>query len=140
MNKKTRLKSLWCISVLALLAGLTSIGLAAHHDPIGWWKLDDSTGTTAVDSSGNGYDGAVGGDATWATGQYGGALAFHGAGWVEVPPEVWNDNIFDGFSVCFWEYTDDADQQSVSVTSKVGNNPRNLMPASKVCPVSFAEL
>ncbi|MBW8015217.1 MAG: prepilin-type N-terminal cleavage/methylation domain-containing protein [Planctomycetes bacterium] len=48
--------------------------------PIGWWKFDDASGTTAVDSSGNGNDGTLNemtGD-EWTTGVDGGALAFDG--------------------------------------------------------------
>jgi len=48
-------------------------GLVAH------WKLDESSGSTAADSSGSGYDGAVVG-ASWnpAGGALGGALQFDG--------------------------------------------------------------
>jgi len=49
-------------------------GLVAH------WKLDESSGSTAVDSSGSGYDGIVDG-ASWnpAGGALGGALQFDGS-------------------------------------------------------------
>ncbi|MFC1765455.1 LamG-like jellyroll fold domain-containing protein [Planctomycetota bacterium] len=89
------------LMLLVLLVGLASVSQAIP-DPVAFWALDDGTGSTAVDSSGNGYDGTLGGDATWATGQYGGALEFAGSGWVEFPPAAWNDNIFEGFTVCFW--------------------------------------
>ena len=59
--------------------------------PIGWWKFDDASGTTAVDSSGNGNDGTLngndhghghgngnGGTDQWITGAVGGALDFDG--------------------------------------------------------------
>ncbi|MGO8697805.1 MAG: LamG-like jellyroll fold domain-containing protein [Limisphaerales bacterium] len=46
---------------------------------LGWWKFDDGSGTTALDSSGNGYNGTVYGTApVWTTGQIGGALSFDG--------------------------------------------------------------
>ncbi len=35
--------------------------------PVAYWKLDDGTGTNAVDSSGNGYDGTLTGGPTWNT-------------------------------------------------------------------------
>jgi len=42
--------------------------------PIGWWKLDDGSGTNAVDSSGNGYHlDQVNGDGSWTSGKRGGA-------------------------------------------------------------------
>jgi hypothetical protein len=47
---------------------------------VGHWKLDEATGTTATDSSGNGYDGTLEGgfafDTASVTGQFGGALNF----------------------------------------------------------------
>ncbi len=35
---------------------------------VGWWKLDDGSGLTAVDSSGNGFNGTVGATAQWNIG------------------------------------------------------------------------
>ena len=46
--------------------------------PIGYWKFDDGIGTTPVDSSGYGNDGAFVGDPVWTDGQRGGALEFDG--------------------------------------------------------------
>jgi hypothetical protein len=47
---------------------------------VGHWKLDETTGTTATDSSGNGYDGTLEGSFAFntasVTGQFGGALNF----------------------------------------------------------------
>ena len=45
---------------------------------LGHWNLDEGTGTTAGDSSVNGYTGTVLGTATWGTGQVLGGLAFDG--------------------------------------------------------------
>lgn len=47
---------------------------------VGWWKLDETTGTTAADSSGNGNDGTLMrmGSSKWTTGAVGGALEFDG--------------------------------------------------------------
>lgn len=41
--------------------------LIAAMTPSVWWRLDETAGTTAVDSSGNGRDGAINGGATFAT-------------------------------------------------------------------------
>ena len=47
---------------------------AADADPVGWWKLNDGSGTTVADSSGNGYDLAQHNvDGNWTTGKAGGA-------------------------------------------------------------------
>ena len=43
-----------------------------------WWKFDETNGTIAYDSSGNGHDGNLSGGPTWATGKIGGALSFDG--------------------------------------------------------------
>lgn len=46
---------------------------------IAWWKLDDGSGTTPVDSSGTGNNGTFVGSPTWTTGHIGGGLSFNGS-------------------------------------------------------------
>ncbi|HOC64005.1 MAG TPA: hypothetical protein PKI96_12760, partial [Sedimentisphaerales bacterium] len=46
---------------------------------VGWWKLDEGTGTTARDISGYGNDGTFGGDPQWVAGRFGKALEFDGS-------------------------------------------------------------
>jgi hypothetical protein len=49
--------------------------------PVGYWRLDEKTGTSANDSSGNTYTGTLGtGNSapSWSTGKNGGALKFDG--------------------------------------------------------------
>ena len=49
-------KLIYLISfALVLCLFQTSIANAADSSLVGWWKFDDS-GTTAIDSSGNGFD------------------------------------------------------------------------------------
>lgn len=52
-----------------------------QNDLVAWWKLDESNGATAVDSSGNGNSGTVSGG-TWnlANGRIGGSLSLSGSG------------------------------------------------------------
>ncbi len=57
-------KKLFCF-VLVLGLALTN---TTNAELVGWWKFDDGTGNTAVDSSGNGYDGTVYGNAQWVDG------------------------------------------------------------------------
>ncbi len=45
---------------------------------VGWWKFDETNGTVAYDSSGNGNDGNLTGGPTWTIGKIGGALSFDG--------------------------------------------------------------
>jgi regulation of enolase protein 1 (concanavalin A-like superfamily) len=60
----------------------------AQLDPslMGWWKLDETSGTVASDSSGNGRDGTAYGSPQWVTGQLGGSLQFDGENdYVQLP-------------------------------------------------------
>ncbi len=53
---------------------------------VGWWKLDEESGTFAIDSSGHGNHGTVRGNPVWVAGYDGGALKLDGTGdFVEVP-------------------------------------------------------
>lgn len=53
---------------------------------VGHWKLDDGSGTTAVDSSGNGYNGTLTNGPTWE---------------VQVPPRLSTNRITEDWSVLF---------------------------------------
>jgi len=62
--------------------------------PVAHWRLDESGGAVAMDSSGNSHDGSLvpGPSPQWVAGKLGGALAFHGSGdYVNCG----NDPIFD---------------------------------------------
>ncbi|PKH40713.1 Glycosyl hydrolases family 43 [Nocardioides alpinus] len=68
----------WTIGALALAASMggvvAGVGPASAvegdltSDLVGWWKLDETSGTVAADSSGNGRNGTVAGAATWNAG------------------------------------------------------------------------
>lgn len=47
---------------------------------VGWWKLDEGQGMTALDWSGNGHNGTLAGDPQWVAGIDGGALELDGFG------------------------------------------------------------
>jgi hypothetical protein len=46
--------------------------------PVGHWKMDEKSGTTAYDISGNGNHGTLTNGPTWTEGKYGGAVEFDG--------------------------------------------------------------
>jgi len=76
------------LASLGLVLSMVLISAVRAADPslVGWWRLDDGGGTTAIDSSGNGNDGALMGDPQWALGRISGALLFDGTDdYVEVP-------------------------------------------------------
>ncbi|MHC4434204.1 MAG: LamG domain-containing protein, partial [Planctomycetota bacterium] len=60
------------IVLVLSMAGIASAELVAH------WRLDDGSGTVAVDSSDNGHDGTLLLDPQWVAGKFGGALEFAG--------------------------------------------------------------
>jgi hypothetical protein len=89
--------------VLALvLAGSASAGLVGH------WKLDDGSGTTAVDATGNGHDGTLIGNPQWVAGHSGGGLEFSGsADKVDIPHSA-DLNPENEFTASVWANLDPA--------------------------------
>jgi hypothetical protein len=84
-------KKLIYLACLCLVLGL-ALTSAVRADLVGWWRLDEGTGTIAYDSSGNGNDGTILGNPQWVPGKIGGALDFDGDGdYVNCG----NDPIFD---------------------------------------------
>ena len=79
------------ISVIASAATPNSMPDASL---IAWYKFDETSGTTAADSSGHGNNGTINGgtNATWATGKYGNAITFGGtnttAAYVALPGNI----------------------------------------------------
>ncbi len=79
MSKKLILLVCFC---LVLCLTLTS---AVKADLVGWWRLDEGSGTTASDSSPSGNDGTFAGTPEWTTGKVAGGLEFDGGDSVNVP-------------------------------------------------------
>ncbi|MHC4119896.1 MAG: LamG domain-containing protein [Planctomycetota bacterium] len=73
-------RKLTCLASLVLALGpfLTGVTDAAHPNLVGWWRFDESSGTTASDSAGGDNDGTLSGDVRWRTeaGRSGGALLY----------------------------------------------------------------
>lgn len=67
-------KCLRLIGALAMLFPTPDLCAA----PVGSWTFDETTGTTAADSSGNGLNFTLFGSPSWTAGQSNGALAFNG--------------------------------------------------------------
>jgi len=86
--------------------------LAAH------WKLDEGSGETVADSSGNGYGGVLVGDTAWVAGQDGGALVFDGnEDFVEIADS--NDlNIVNQITVAAWVKVDAFDNKWQAIVAK----------------------
>jgi arabinan endo-1,5-alpha-L-arabinosidase len=74
----TMFRSLVYLTSLVLLLGTSQVDSANGLDPnlVGWWKLDEGSGTIAYDSSGNELNGTINGDPTWDSGSPYGKSAF----------------------------------------------------------------
>ncbi len=72
---------------------------------VGYWKFDESAGTTAADSSGNNNNGTING-ATWTTGKLGNGLQFDGSSnYLEVSKSSSLDSIASGITISAWVKT-----------------------------------
>jgi hypothetical protein len=88
-----------CLAALVCVFGLTS---NVSADLILHWRFDDASGTTAADTSGNGYNGTILGDPQWVVGKAGAALDFSNglsAESVDVPSAM---NGLTAMSVMLW--------------------------------------
>ena len=91
--------------------------------PVGYWKLDEHSGSTANDSSGNGNTGTITG-ASWTNGKFGASLNFDGSGDYST---IANENNFDferttPFSVGMWINSTDTDTNNVFLSKYNGTN------------------
>ena len=87
---------------------------------IGWWKLDERSGRTAADSSGNGYHATIQGNPDWApaAGRIGGAIELGGDGdFVEVNEESAFD-LTSGVTVAAWIKADVLDKPWQAIVTK----------------------
>ena len=94
-------KKLICYLVPFVLVLGLALG-SAQADLRGHWKLDETSGATAADSSGNGNDGNLEGDVSWVPGMIGGAWQGDGAGdYIQVPH---SDSLMitDAITVALW--------------------------------------
>lgn len=58
----------------------------AALNPVAWYKFDNTSGTTIIDSSGNGYNGVAYNGPTWVTGKYNNGMKFDGVNdYVSIP-------------------------------------------------------
>ena len=76
-------------------------------EPIGWWNFNETTGSIAYDSSGNGYDATVnlgGGPSIWQAGagfDSNGCVMFTAQQTVLIPNGIWS-RIGNQMSIAFW--------------------------------------
>lgn len=79
--------------------------VVAGDNLVGWWKLDETTGTTAVDSSGQGNNGTLEAGMTnsdWVSGQINNGLDFDGNDYVDMGDPAILDNFGDKITLSAW--------------------------------------
>ncbi len=100
------------LAVIILITALAGVCEARDHNLVGWWKLDDGAGSTAIDSSGNGNDAVLNGTFQWVQGQLGGGLHLDGTtayGEVAADSSMIVLNQEGGFAFMAWLKTDALD-------------------------------
>lgn len=112
---------------IVFIAVMLSISIA-HADVtdglVGWWKLDQGSGTSAADSSGNGNTGTLTNGPTWAAGKRGTAVSFDGVDdYVSVPNGGGLNNVSTGSIAMWvkWTGTQDAGYGFGSVLARQSN-------------------
>jgi hypothetical protein len=69
---------------------------------VGWWKFDETEGSTATDSSGNNHNGTLIGNARWTQGKIGGAIDLDGkSGFVQIADKS-DFNIAGQITIACW--------------------------------------
>lgn len=104
---------------LTVFAGNTSTDAPDDSRAL-WLKLDETTGGTAADSSGNGLGGALAGGTTWqpAAGIRAGAVKFDGvSGVITVPDAPLLDNT-PAFTLAYWFRAEAHPPDSAGLVSK----------------------
>ncbi|MEM7824702.1 MAG: LamG-like jellyroll fold domain-containing protein [Candidatus Aenigmatarchaeota archaeon] len=87
---------------------------------VGYWNLDEGSGTTAYDNSGNNNHGTLVNNPTWVAGKFGNALRFQNQMWhyVNIPDSDILDFGTSDFSVSFWYKAELPYTQAAPVSKK----------------------
>ena len=101
----------------------TTLPVITITDPdlIGWWKFDEGVGDTALDFSGHGNDGTLGGDPEWVEGIIGGALDLDGDDYVSMDG-VADDLTSRNFTLSAWIKTTQASEGNVFASNTGGSH------------------
>jgi len=126
MSKKSKIRCgglIYLLSfVLVLGLVLTSVAKAADPDLVGWWKLNEGSGNTAIDSSGNGFDIPLQ-NSRWENGLFGGAVHFRGEGEGRLDGFNYSNN---AITVCAWVWHE---------AFVIGNQERYVTVSSEVAVI-----
>jgi len=107
-----------------------------HHYPalwpnedglVGWWKLDESSGTLAADSSAYGHNGTLLNGPTWTTGPVVGALNFDGTNDQVTIADSTALRIAGDITIAFWTKKNAEATLSSSLIAKANTSVRNYV-------------
>ena len=122
-------KSVYLIStILAIHLAFSDISLGADPNLVGWWKLDEGSGTAATDSSGNGISGVINGNPTWGTNapfDQSNYLLFDGTNdWVDINSVPQEKFLFANYTISMWFRVDGGSGQRdlFGATNYVGDH------------------
>jgi hypothetical protein len=104
---------------------------------VGWWKFDENRGTVAKDSSGGNHDGTLIGNAHWAPGRIGGAVALGGDGGCV---KIANKDAFDfsgQVTLAAWVNIHDVSSQWMAIITK-GENAWRLSTVDNENKIHFS--
>jgi hypothetical protein len=109
------------------ISGSTTLTISSSSSSglVGWWKFDDGTGTTAVDSSGNGNTMNLVNGVSWVAGKIGGAISANGTNQYGTEPGI-NLSGTSTVTVAFWaNRTYSTTTESVMLESTTNYNNSN---------------
>ncbi|MCG3148484.1 MAG: hypothetical protein PCFJNLEI_01928 [Verrucomicrobiae bacterium] len=86
---------------LMVLCSQLAVQATVTNGLVGWWKLDEASGTTAADSSGNGNSGVLSNSPTWSSGILVGGLLMTTNKWMEIPHSA-AFNLTNALSLSIW--------------------------------------
>ena len=93
-------KLIYLVSFVLVLGLTTSTAVA---DLVAYYPLDEGSGNTAIDASGNGHNGTLNGNPMWIAGKFGRALEFPGTPGSCVDLGTWNPTEgTDQLTIALW--------------------------------------
>jgi len=96
--------------VLVLCLALSTVTNAALPGLVGYWRLDEGTGTAVGDASGNGNHGALEGGGKWTTGKLDGGVYLDGVDdYIEIPNVIGEAGTLGFWFKPDWDGSDPAD-------------------------------
>jgi hypothetical protein len=91
----------FCLLIIGLITTNISYAKVNAKSIMGMWLLDEGSGDTVKDTSGNGNHGTII-TSKWTDGKLGKGIEFDGTGHVEIPASKTTDDILDGFTYLLW--------------------------------------